>query len=215
MRKFAMIAAAAAVLATPVASKAQVTLGLRAGYGWAMGDAGKFDGVTGKMSDGVSGQIPLQLDALWRLNPQVGLGAYVGYGFAQFGGTLKDTCNISGVSCDASIITAGLQGTYAFSTGGQFVPWLGLATGWEWGSITAKGGGSKAEQSISGWDILTLQVGGDYKVNPKFGVGPYLTYGFGQYSSYSAKFNGTDTGTVFGSATHQWFQLGLRGTFEL
>lgn len=221
MRKLLMVLA---VIAVPTASHAQFQLGVRLGYGGASGDAYK-DKVTGeaaKMSDGISSQVPVQLDAMFAVTPQIRLGGYLSYGFARIGGTLKDTCDLGGVDCSTSEVRLGIQGTYAFTmVSPKFVPWAGLGIGYEWSSYTAEATGVKVETSLSGFEFATLQIGGDYKVNPLFSVGPYLTYSFAQYSGGQQKLSiaGQPTETLNFSdsndtAMHSWWSIGIAGKFD-
>ena len=114
MRKRVMLAVLSA-MAVPAASQAQQwQLGVRLGYAPAMGNAyeSKLDGTAAKMSDGVKAMIPIQLDAGYRITPELTLGAYFSYGFAQLGGSAKDTCDQNGLDCSASDYRLGVQATY-------------------------------------------------------------------------------------------------------
>ena len=219
MRKLFMLGAVLAAVALPTASHAQFTLGLRVGYAIASGDAYSEGGQSAKMSDGVKSQVPIQLDAGYRLTPEFTLGAYFSYGFGQVGGSFKDTCDAIGLDCSAKGYRLGLQGTYAFTkVSPSFVPWVGAGTGWEWASATAEGFGLKQEDSFSGWEFLNLQVGGDWKLSPQFALGPYVMYSLGQYSSGTMKFTGDPDINVFDTADkemHSWFSFGVRGKFDL
>src|SRR5574340_291105 len=124
MRKTFMLVAMLAAVALPTAGHAQFTLGFRLGYAPAMGDAYEFkgtgdptvDGTSAKMSDGVSSQIPLQIEAAYRITPQIAAGVYGSYGFADGGPTYmtsaagQDVCSVNGVDCSASTYRLGLQG---------------------------------------------------------------------------------------------------------
>lgn len=209
MRKLVLIALA--VLAVPTASRAQFLVGARLGYAPAMGDAAKDQ----KMSDGVKSQVPIQLDAAYKLTKELALGAYFSYGFAQLG---TDACP-SGASCSANDIRAGLQGFFTFADlKTPLVPWLGLGIGYERGSFEAKQGGFKATTTYSGWEYLNLQVGGDMKATETFSFGPYVMFSVGQYTSAKVEspvFN--RSGSIPGGeqAMHQWFGFGVRGKFDL
>ncbi len=207
MRKLLM--AAIVALAIPTASHAQFTLGLRLGYAPAMGDYMK----DAPMKDGVKSQIPIQLDAMYRITPEWAAGAYFSYGFAQLNSDYSASCDAAGVSCSATSMRLGVQGTYTFTTvSPTFVPWAGAGIGYEIASEKVDLGGISASQDTSGWEFLNLQVGGDYKVNPKFAVGPYIMYSIGQYSSIE----GTSVKDVYGgTAMHEWFNIGVRGKFDL
>jgi hypothetical protein len=206
MRKLLMVAVMAAVL-VPTASNAQFTLGARIGYAPAGGNVG---GDIAMEDYTVKSQIPIQLDALYRVSPQVAVGAYLSYGVGQVD---YAACGLSGVECSGSDLRIGLQGTYTFnSAGSQFAPWIGAGIGWEQASDTIEAGGSKFESSYSGVEFLNLQLGGDFKVNEQFAVGPYAMISLGQYSSYE---EGDASGDITNTAMHQWYGFGIRGKFDL
>jgi hypothetical protein len=212
MRKLLMLAA----LLVPMASQAQVQLGLRVGYAPAMGEAEKDF----KMSDGLKSQIPLQLDALYKVTKDIGVGAYFAYGFGQV--DITDVCE-DGVDCSGNVMRFGVQGHYTFNQlKSPLVPWAGLGFGYEIGKAKAEQGSQSIEVTYSGFEFLNLQVGGDYRVNEKFAVGPYLQFSLAQYSKFDFKdntdlqeFGGDEDGDVEEKSMHEWFGFGIRGTFDL
>ncbi len=211
MRKLLMVGAVVAAVAIPTASHAQFTLGLRLGYAPAMGDMAKSaDGSTSwKMSDFVGSQIPLQFDAMYRFTPEWAAGLYFSYGFGQVTGTAKDLCNSLGEDCSASAMRFGVQGTYTFTTvSPTFVPWAGLGIGYETVTLKESIGGASGTTDFSGWEYLNLQLGGDYKVNPKFAVGPYVMFSLNQFSNIEGN-------SIPEKSMHEWFHIGLRGKFDL
>jgi len=202
MRKLLMIAALAIL---PLTAQAQFTLGARVGYAPAMGDA---DGSV-SMSDYVKSQIPLQLDLMYRVTPEVAVGGYLSYGFGQLPSDQADACDAAGLDCSATNLRLGVQATYAFTkVSPQFVPWLGAGLGLEWASQEVSFGGGSATQDVTGFEFLNLQVGGDYKVSDQFSVGPYFMMSLGQYSSVE----GND---IPEKGMHEWLNFGLRGKFDL
>ena len=98
MRK--LLFAGLVALLVPTASHAQFQLGLRVGYAPAMGDAAK----DAKMSDvSLSSQIPLQLDANYKLDKDFAVGVYFSYGFGQVDNkAFGDACGVSGIDCSGS-----------------------------------------------------------------------------------------------------------------
>jgi long-subunit fatty acid transport protein len=211
MRKLVILGSLVALL-VPTASQAQFSLGLRVGFAPAMGDAAKDQ----KMSDGVKSQIPVQLDAAYKVTPEIAVGAYASYGFGQQD---IDVCS-QGIDCSARVVRFGLQGSYTFNqVQAALVPWAGVGFGYEMGGLEMTGGGEKATYDYSGFEFLNLQVGGDYKVNEQFSVGPYLQFSIAQYSN--AKFeNSVDPaenfdGSITDKGVHEWFGFGLRGKFDL
>ena len=194
MRK--LVLASLVALLVPTASFAQFQLGARIGYAPAMGDAYK----EAPMSDGVKSQIPLQLDALYKVMPDLAVGAYLAYGFGQLN---SDVCP-DGLSCSATDLRLGFQAVYSFNqVKAPLVPWAGLALGYDIATVKVE----SFSTDTTGFD-LALQAGGDYKVNDQFTVGPYLQVVVGQYGSVE----GTD---IPEKALHQWLGFGVAGKFSL
>jgi outer membrane protein len=210
MRKLLPALFALALLAGPAAGNAQVSLGLRLGYGPALGDAAKDS----KMSDGVKSQIPLQLDATYQLTPSFSLGGYASYGFGQTGGVFDDICDQA--DCSTRIVRLGVQGIYSFNQIGQLRPFAGVGAGYEWGSLTAEAGGQEASISFSGFELLNVTAGADYVLGPQFAIGPYVGLSVGRYSNTSVD-DGSVTieGEIDQKAMHEWLQFGIRGRFDL
>ncbi len=208
MRKLFMLGAVLAAIVFPSASLAQDTkwiLGLRLGYGSAMGDAMQGQA----MKDAMPSQIPVQLDALYKFTPEWAAGVYLSYGFGQLSSAEADACDAMGVDCSMSSVRVGLEGTYTFTQASPtFVPWVGAGIGYEAVSETVAVSGVTASQDSGGFEFLNLQVGGDWKVSPAFALGPYLMYSIGQYSTIG----GND---IQNTATHEWFNIGIRGKFDL
>jgi hypothetical protein len=209
MRKLLMIGAVTAALLLPAASHAQFTLGARVGYGFGLGDVA--DTTTGplEMSDWNEGQVPIQLDALFRLSPQLALGAYASYGFAVTG----DVCDELGADCDGSGVTrVGLQAIYTLATTGTLAPWFGVGAGYEWNTLDD----GFNDVTYKGWEYLNLQAGGDFRVGQQFWVGPYVMFSLGQYSDVESEgVSGIFDEEIADEAMHQWLSFGLRGKFDL
>jgi len=77
---------------TPASSNSEggkFVLGLRLGYGVALGSAEK----DGKMSNLVSGQIPIWLDLGYMVTPNLMLGLYGQYGVGSTAGQFKAACD--------------------------------------------------------------------------------------------------------------------------
>ena len=207
MRKIAMLVVALAAL-VPAAASAQVSLGLRLGFAPSMGEA-----VEGRdMSDGLKSQIPVQVDAMYALNPNLALGGYFSYGFGLLGGDIADMCDASDADCSASGMRAGVQLHYALAAKGAWVPWGGVGAGYEWGKLSIGDGST----SYRGFELLNLQLGGDYKVSEKLAFGPYVQFSMGQYSNATLD-DGTDSvsNSIDEKGIHEWFGFGVRGRFSL
>jgi hypothetical protein len=70
-----------------------------------------------------------------------------------------------------------------------------------------------------GFEFINLHGGLDFNLSPGFGLGPFLSFSVGQYSSTSTSCSGSctgltaESGDVADKAVHQWLLLGVRGTF--
>lgn len=215
----ALRAALLAALVLPSVAIAQVTLGLRAGYGIPSGDLQKDS----KLKDQIKSQVPIQLDAMYWVVPRASVGLYASYGFGQVADELKDQFAFLGPGTDYSVSTyrVGLQATYAFPMGG-LAPWLGLGSGLEVGTFELENGGAKVTGTSRGWEFANLQAGVDYAITSGFGAGLFASWSIGNYTYQGGKVSGTgvidgETGGGLGSdaSTHSWFVVGLRGTFDL
>lgn len=192
-------------------------LGLRAGYGLPFGKLAASDGDTGKVSDVVTGVVPLQLDVGYFVNSNVYVGANFQYGL----GFLKEDCP-EGASCSASQMRFGANVSYHFSPGQALRPWLGLGVGYEMLDISAsasQGGiSAKTKLSIRGLEFAALQGGFDYRLSKTLSVGPFVNVTAGQYSSAktSISVDGVSGGDMDEStdiedkAMHVWAQGGVR-----
>ena len=70
--------------------------------------------------------------------------------------------------------------------------------------------------SYRGFELVNLQLGGDYKVSEQLSVGPYVLFSLGQYSNATLD-DGTESTSrsIDEKGLHQWFGFGFRGTFSL
>ena len=186
----------------------KIKIGLRVGYGIPMGDAVK----DGKLSDGVSGMIPIWLDLGYMVTPNIMVGLYGQYGLVMLSSDRKDACDALNVDCSASDIRFGIQGQYHLSPAESLDPWFGLGIGYE--MLNTKAGDAKS--GLSGLEFANIQAGADFKVADSFGVGPFLSFSLGQFSSQSADPEppGFDS-SIKDKGMHQWLTLGVKGTFGL
>jgi hypothetical protein len=203
----------AAAVPTPVATTAPaagasvtdqpgVTLGARLGYAIPIGSLAQ----NLNLSNGISGGIPIVLEGAYRINRNISVGLY-----GQYAYMVTKNCDV-GASCSATDYRVGIEGVYNFRQGSTFDPWFGLGVGYEWLSLDESGGGLNGSATFSGWELATLQVGGDFAVAPQVDVGPFISFSIGKYGSASMSGQSVD---IPDTAYHQWLQLGVRGTFNL
>lgn len=205
-------AAAPAAEPAPAAApkrESGLELGLRVGYGLPLGDAQKDS----KLSDGITGQVPIWLDVGYRINPNIYAGAYFAYGFAFVN---KDKFCANGADCSASDMRFGINAHYHIMPDQSFDPWVGIGIGYEIASSKATAGGQSFKSTVSGFEFVNVQVGGDFKVAPNFAVGPFVALSVAQYSSLSTdpELPGADS-SIKDKTIHEWLTFGVRGTFGL
>jgi hypothetical protein len=211
MRKLTILGVALSAF-LPVAAEARVSLGVRLGYAMAGGDAVK----DGQMTDVIDGAIPIQLDLGYMVMPDLTIGAFFSYGFGRLGSEISDECDAFDLDCSASNMRLGVRGQYDFSTvSPTFVPWLGLGVGYEWANLEQSDGTDTLKLGFKGWEWVSLEVGGDYKLSPMARAGIFVAYSFGQYSSATLDLNGdSQTEDITDKGTHTYLTFGLRGQFD-
>jgi hypothetical protein len=80
--------------------------------------------------------------------------------------------------------------------------------------------GGQFKGTLSGWEYVNVQVGGDLNVSQMFAVGPWVGFFAGAYSSRQMSGMGTDTGGAISIPSdqrtfHGWVQFGVKGTVYL
>jgi outer membrane protein W len=228
----AFVCSIASVASAQAGKPSGLALGLRLGYSLPMGKEGEvvLPGATasgsGNLSDDFKGRIPIWIDAGYRINPQIYVGAFFQYGFLSVNTDRNAACT-QGIDCSTHDIQVGANLHYHILPDSSFDPWLGAGLGYEWVSLSAKGtvtvpglGSLSSDQSllVKGFQFLNLQAGGDFKATPDFGVGPFISFSMGQYSSYSMTDNTTSqsvSGDLQNKGMHEWLTFGVRGQFNL
>jgi hypothetical protein len=179
-------------------------IALRLGFGAAVGSAVPNVPV----SDTIPLQLPLQLDALWREGPLAG-GLYGSWAPARAG-------RCGDASCSAHVARLGLQGTWTFARGeGGGEPWAGLASGYEW-ATEKRTRGSTVTTSWSGFELLAVQGGVEWRLGDWLALGPFGLVSVGRYAHVTVD-TGFDSASdaIASKSVHAWFQLGVRGRLAL
>jgi hypothetical protein len=205
LRKLLLVVAAAAVLAGPQRSEAQVGIGARIGYAFGTGDVLADEFGTLKMSDYTKAQIPIQVDLMFHVIPGLSIGPYFSYGFGQTGGQLDDTCRATGLDCSTSVIRLGAQLTYTLPP--PLPLWVGAGLGYEWNRLDS----GNSTSTVKGIELLNLQAGLDFMATPMLRFGPFVMVSFGRYGS-------GDLGafaSIRDEKIHEWIEIGFRGMLDL
>lgn len=208
--------ALAAVAGPARATEARgLELGLRAAYALPLGNAG--DGA--RLRGLTTGALPMQLEAGWRFDERWLAGAYLTLGPTFSGGDGRSELRAQGARSVGGHYEQriGLQVAYTVMPSSRcFVPWVGLAAGYEWTRYAdAKlADGREIEVGLRGFDAA-LQAGGDMRVSPWLAVGPFASLHLGQYRSRITWVDHADeTATrIADRGIHGWAELGVKGTF--
>lgn len=181
-------------------------VGMRLAYGSGMGEA--YAGTA--LADVYGSAIPLWLEFGKHLRPDLFVGLYGQYGFGQLADAVCPSG--SGRSCSGRTVRAGAEVIYRLQRGG-FAPWVGAGFGYEWSSFELSDDTARFRQSMSGFELLNLQLGGDYVAAPRLAAGPFLAVSFGRYGTITRP---GVTHDVSGSdkTFHSWLQLGVRGSYD-
>jgi hypothetical protein len=237
MRKLAVAAVSSFVLLLPHAAQAQTesgvdpflkpapaterdsgfTLAARFGLGLPMVNAlADTSGTATPLGDVYNGQLPIWLDAGYRFASNWFVGAYLQLGIGIVNKDKLTACAQSGNSCKGSDVRLGIEGTYSFSAGRSFNPWIGLGTGYEWANLQSESPTGNGELTFKGWEYFNLQLGGDFTISRVFSLGPYVAFSLAQYQSLSLS-GGVFTFSpeIANKKTHAWLQFGVKGTFNL
>jgi opacity protein-like surface antigen len=191
-------------------------LGVRAGYAIPFGKA--TGSATANLNDTLNA-IPLVLEAGYRFNSAFTAGVLFQYAIGQWKENSTTGCGSNGLSCSASVVRLGAEAIYHFAPG-RFAPWGGLGFGYEWLNTDLSMGSDSLKGTVRGFELLTLQAGGDFRLAPQFVLGPFLSFSIGRYEAFSLDATPgvgvtSGSGDITNTAIHEWLQFGVRGTFNL
>jgi hypothetical protein len=214
-------AKADAAPAQAVAASAPLNGGFKPGFAMALrlgfaGPGGAVSGVQGAdLSKIYDNSFPAQIDLGYRFTPRVSLALYGSYAVAS----LASNLGCSGtVSCSGQIVRFGAEALLHVAPSAQADPWIGFGLGYEWATVSQSATSTTQSESItlSGFELLNLQLGVDFPASPNFGFGPFVQMSFGQYSSIALSQGSATTSTdIPKTDIHEWFQFGFRGSFSL
>jgi hypothetical protein len=200
--------------------------GVRLGYSFSSGDyyQGTPIGSSSSAADlpGLGGAIPFAIDAGMRIGPYVFAGAAFQYAL------LNSSCFSSpglSLSCSGHDIRGGLEVIGHFAPRGKIDPWIGVGMGHEWLeldiSASEQGASAQLTDTFDGWNFADLMIGADFHVGAHGGIGPYFELTSGSFTNVSQSGSSSSGQTTSGSgditsqSSHQWFTLGVRGTYEV
>jgi hypothetical protein len=206
-----------------------LALGVRLGFGLPLGNA---DGESGDgLSQIISDEVPIWIDAGYRFTPNWFVGGYFMYGLGFLGGGLTGPsigCGQGTIACSIHDVRAGVEAAYHVLPAGRLDPWFGLGIGYDWlgGSVSfvdANGMNQSFGVGDHGWEFVNIQAGLDIKkVMPNLGFGPFVAFTFSEYSTEDTPTTNTNTGLIGSSSQsisntslHEWLMFGVRGEYDV
>lgn len=219
MCKTFVVITVAFVLAVPATSRAEepaepeaamhglrLKLGAGVGYGIPLGYIAKEE----KLSNLYLGEIPIELEASYRLTHAISAGVYAGYGFG-----LVSSSEIDGVKTSDEVDSIGswrlgAELEYEFPEVGPAHFFTALRTGYVMEKIKLSDGGT---DRASGWEYVTLMGGSDFEVTERFAFGPFVGFSLGQYTMENLDGASKERIPSGERALHEWLNIGVRGVF--
>jgi hypothetical protein len=178
--------------------------------------------------------VPLVLEAGWRIDPSLFVGARFLYAFPQLKNPMG-SCDNNNVSCDGYDMSLGVEGVYRFMADRKFAPWAGAGFGYEWLSkdinrlypvllatppMNINMGYGATYRGFEG----LLQAGGDVRLSSQLVLGPFAEVTLGRFDTMDSRVRVGNTTTETttdiknGAAAwridlHTWISFGIRGAF--
>lgn len=171
----------------------------RLGYQIPLGNAA--EGV--KQSDIFGGQVPVYVDIGGKVHRNIFVGGYLGLGLGGCGDAFAH-----GQSCASAAFHFGAEILVSILPDGLVDPWVGYGIGIESGAVST---GDNSTGSLFGFELGHFMGGVDFRLAKGVGIGPYLDFGVGEYTSQSYKSRGVsiDSG-IDQKAIHESFTVGAR-----
>lgn len=202
-------------------------LGARTGYSFSDGDYanGVPIGSPSRLLPGTTGGLPIVLDLGVRIGKRVYFGAFFQYAFLATSCPKVDSTLATTASCGGHDLRGGIAVQLHLAPRGSIDPWIGFGVGHEWltnnvAASASDGSSANLSYTLHGWDVADAMVGVDLHTRGGFAFGPYAEVTSGSFASASKTLTGSGQGAsdstdITATSAHQWFTVGLRGTFEI
>jgi hypothetical protein len=221
MHRFLAVAAASLVVVSSALAAAQEAVSrqpglparvgfqaaVRTGYSIPMGKQRDVPGAD--LSNYFTGQVPLFFEMGGKPNPYVFLGGYLGLGFGRAAGAVQEICGEAG--CSVFGLHIGAEAQTHLLPAANTNPWIGVGIGFE----SARTNSSTSSVVMTGIEYARLMGGVDFRIDPVFGLGPFIDLSLGQYSQARAEASGQtiQEASIQNQGIHEWLSLGVRGVF--
>jgi len=183
----------------------QFALGLSAAF-----PLGTLDASGLRLSQAVTVQFAFTFEAAYRFILPLEVGLYLRLAGGSSQPALNQYCVLAGGWCDAYNLGFGPYARYSFLPQGKVNPWIAAGFGIEWLDISNKD--NVASIDYTGWEV-SGSAGADWRLSPSAGVGLFVTGRWGRFEALGV--TGGLPITWPGSATHGWFETGVRFLYGL
>ena len=189
--------AASASDAMPAADNAlELTMGAHFAQG-----AGDLGGDLPAVQDVAGPGIGLEAAIGWRVNANLLLGGYVN--LSGFGDS-------NDASKGAVTFAAGIKADWHFQPASDRDPWISLGTGVKFLGIED---GDK-DRALTGLELAKVQVGLDYRLSPRFAIGPVLGASATMFNHQYDDTMSDDAMAIDDKAINWTFSAGILGRFD-
>jgi hypothetical protein len=188
-------------------------MAVRSGYSLPFGRV--QGGPGGKMSDLVTGQVPLFIELGGKPIKPVFIGGYLGFAAGAVAGDMDDRCDTDDLDCAALSFRLGIEAQYHILPHEDLNPWVGYGIGVESLVIGIAKGDEDGSITHTGFEFARFMAGVDYRINRTIGLGPFADFTMSQYSRYrvDAPVIEDTEGSHDDKALHYWLTLGARVVF--
>jgi hypothetical protein len=148
-------------------------LGIATGYTQGVGPIG---GGMAHVEDLTRAGGAVELDAMYRINPTLSVGAYGSFSKYSTGDQISGETDVLGA-------TAGIQAAAHLRPARSVDPWVSLGTGWRGLWLSPQSG---KNTSLQGFELARLQVGIDYRVSKDVSIAPVIGGSLNMFVSQDA-----------------------------
>ncbi len=156
-----------------------------------------------KQNEAFGGRItPFFFDIGYKPRRHFFVGGYFGFGIGGCGDAIPAGNN----GCGTVTARVGAEIIYGFLPAARLNPWVGYGIGIEWVGMEGTDAGS-----FFGPELGNFMGGFDVRVSRGLGLGPFVNFGIGEYTSITLPVDGPPQ-THFDKTLHEWLSLGVRFT---
>jgi len=181
--------------------KSAFELGVATGYSQG---GGKLGGTMGSLEDIAGPGAAVEVDAGYRIIPNLSIGAYGTFSGYQHGDLIDGNTDVVGA-------TAGVQAAWHFRPAMSIDPWVSLGTGWKGLWLSPQSG---KNTSLQGLELARLQIGADYRVSPDVAIAPVIGGSLSMFVSQDSPMT-TDYTEIQDKKVNFTAFAGLSGRFDL